>query len=70
MAAIVSILSIRALLQDVNTSQSSTPEEANTSMLDETVMDRAYYMGLQSTQPAALVPLEDDPLAGKRPNPA
>ena len=42
-------------------------------MLDETVMDRAYYMGLQSTQPTALPsPLEADPLllAGKPPSAA
>ncbi|KAL0049059.1 hypothetical protein WJX82_005202 [Trebouxia sp. C0006] len=49
--------------KDVNTSPSSTPAEPNNSMLDEAVMDRTYYMGLQSTQPAALpVPLEDNPL--------
>ncbi len=73
MADIVSVLSIKTLLQDVNTSPSSTPAEPNNSMLDEAVMDRTYYMGLQSTQPAALpVPLEDDPLhvAGKLPSPA
>ena len=35
-------------------------------MLDETVMDRAYYMGLQSTQPEA----DPLPLAGKPPSAA
>ena len=69
MADIVSVLSIKTLLQDVNTSPSSTPAEPNNSMLDEAVMDRTYYMGLQRTQPAALpVPLED--VAGKLPSPA
>ncbi len=72
MADFVSPLSIRTLLQDVNTSPSSSPEEPN-SMLDEAVMNRAYYMGLQSSQPtAAPLPLEVDPLslAGKPPSPA
>ena len=74
MADFVSILSIRTLLQDVSTSPSSTPGEPNTSMLDETVMDYAYYMGLQSiTQPTAFPsPPEADPLplAGKPPSAA
>lgn len=66
MADFVAILSIKTLLQDVSTSPSSTLAEPNTSMLDEAVMDRTYYMGLQSTRP------EDDPLhlAGKLPSPA
>ncbi len=42
MADIVSVLSIKTLLQDVNTSPSSTPAEPNNSMLDEAVMDRTY----------------------------
>ena len=69
MANSVSPLSIITLLQDVNTSPRNFPEEPS-SMLDEAVMNRAYYMGLQSSQPTASpLPLEVDPLslAGKPP---
>ncbi|KAA6424919.1 MAG: hypothetical protein FRX49_05093 [Trebouxia sp. A1-2] len=63
MANFVSPLSIRTLLQDVNTSPSNSPEGPS-SMLDEAVMNRAYYMGLQSSQPTASpLPLEIDPLS-------
>ncbi len=71
MADFVSPLSIRALLQDVNMNPSSSFDEPNYSMVDEAAMNRAYYMGLQSSQPTACpLPLEVDPLAGKPPGPA
>ncbi len=73
MADYVSPLTIRALLQDVNMSPSSSYEGPNYSMLDEAAMNRAYYVGLQSSQPTAWpTPLEGHPLplAGKPPGPA
>ena len=48
-------------------------EEANDYMLNKFALNRAYYVRMQSTQPAALpVPQEGDPLhlAGKPPSPA
>ncbi|DBA75775.1 TPA: hypothetical protein ACH3X1_010187 [Trebouxia sp. C0004] len=53
MAHFVSPLSSRTLMQEVNMSPSGSPEESDYSMLNEAVMNRAYYMGLQSSQPAA-----------------
>ena len=67
MAVFVSPISIRALLQDA---KMSPYEEAN-DVLNKFALNRAYYVGMQSTQPAALpVPLEGDPLhlAGKPPS--
>ncbi len=73
MADFVSPLSFRALLQDVNLSPNSSHEAPNPYMIDEAAMNRAYYVGLQSTQPTAWpLPMGGDPLplAGKPPSPA
>ncbi|DBA95697.1 TPA: hypothetical protein ACH3X3_013533 [Trebouxia sp. C0006] len=63
MAEFVSPLSFRALLQDVTMSSYSSDEDANDDMIDEAAMNREYYVGMQSTQPAAWpMPEGGDPL--------
>ena len=63
MADFVSLLSFRALLQDVGVSPNSSHEEANDCMINGATMNPAYYVGLQSTQPTAWpMPEGGDPL--------
>ncbi len=73
MAQFVSPLSFTALLQDVIMNPISARAEANACKIDDATMSPAYYMGLQSTQPAASPAPEGNgplPLPGKPPTPA